>query len=115
MAKTATKERFKPASAAEAERQLFLVRNGLNIEHGFALDFSRRDPVLKMTPDYLKEVEGAAEENLKSIAALEDETAKVADILAPIEGLATAPRSVSEQPPTTQDLGRGNATREAGA
>lgn len=102
MAKTSVKEQFRPAPKADADRQLMLIRNGLNIEHGFALDFSRKDPVLKMTDDHLRDVERAAEENAKGLAALEDEAAQVADILLPIESLATAPRgSATPTPPVS--------------
>jgi hypothetical protein len=102
-------QRFKPASKAEAEEQLFRVANGANIEHGFALDFSRRDPVLKLTDEYLKEHESDGKARLKAAEQAEKDAARFRDLMDPIESFATAPRDTASTPPVAQDTGRGSA------
>lgn len=102
-------QRFKPASKAEAEEQLFRVAHGANIEHGFALDFSRRDPVLKMTDEYLKEHEKDGKDRLKAAEQAEKDALRYRELMDPIEAFATAPRdSGPTSPPVSQDTGRGS-------
>ena len=86
---------------AEAKTQLQRVRNGLAIEHGYALDFSRVNPVMKYTPESLADIEKEHQEAYDLAAKIADEDAGLADLLLPAQSIATLPRA-SQLPATPE-------------
>jgi len=102
MSKVLASKRYKPASAKESEAQLKRIRNGLNIEQGFALDFSLANPVLRITDEYTKEIDAERAVADKWQAEAEKEMAEVADLLLPIESFATMPRNAGDNTPVAQ-------------
>jgi len=77
-------QRYKPASEKESAEQLKRVRNGVAIQNGYALDFTRVDPVLKITDAYRKELDAANDQAEADQKQGEAERAEFADILAGI-------------------------------
>lgn len=94
--------RYVEPTEKEAEEQMKLLRNGLHLSYGFAANFSRMQPIMKIHEDDLKEMAKHREAEIEAGRKMEDEAAEVADLLAPIEAIATAPRRETAGTPHTE-------------
>lgn len=88
-----TKASYVAPSDKETKTQLHRVRNGLPPEYGFALDFSKPNPVLKYSPAHLKDMQAASDEAKAANDKALQEDEEYADILLAAEAMATIPRS----------------------
>lgn len=84
---------YEPASDAEKKAQLQRLAVGLKVEAGFAANHTHPNgPILRVTKESMAKYNKLREAEAKDAAEMAELEASVADIMAPIEGLAQAPK-----------------------